>query len=731
MAGAANRAAATTGISRCPRRSPLLFPTPMIFTSVRLRIVLAGISAIFASAFISPAQTNYYYPSGQEYAAVGSLPGDQVFPDAAISGSGGFVVWQDNVTDGDGWGISARRLDSTLSGTLGTFRVNASGAGDQENPRVALLKNGGAAFVWQGGQLGKQHILARFLAPNNTFITTNDIQVNTQSSNTFELVYNYTTNTTSTITTNLSHGRIVSYTTNTSTTVTTTVTTNTIVTGLQVNPAMAVLNNSNVVVVWGSFNQAGSRSLQDVYGQILSPTGEKIGGEFLVNQFTSFNQRTPSVAALSGGGFVVTWISEQQRQTSGGTIDQTNGTVSSQVGSPSVDVYARQFNASGVPAGAEFWVNTDNNPCVSPAVAASDAGFLIVWAASDLANTDNSLDIHGRIFSNAGAGGTPFYINSHTYGDQYLPRISSIGSDYLVTWTSLGQDSSREGIYGQFVHDNGSLTGGEFLVNTTTLGQQMHPAVASDGATEFLVVWTSFSGYPNTFDLYAQRYLNSAEALQMMSTPFVWAPFVTSSNVYQPQLVVTWAPVQGLPVSGYEVFVDGSASAVATVASNQWTMTAANGLAAGSTHSFKVDYVLTDGRHSPKSLSASGTTWQNSLNWGGIPFEWMAQYYGSDFSTWPSASSRPAGTGMTLAQIFLSGGNPLDSSTWLQTALTKTAQGLFLTWNTQAGAMYQVQSSTNFQEWSNLGAPRFAAGTSDSIFVGGSPVGYYRVLLLR
>jgi hypothetical protein len=33
--------------------------------------------------------------------------------------------------------------------------------------------------------------------------------------------------------------------------------------------------------------------------------------------------------------------------------------------------------------------------------------------------------------------------------------------------------------------------------------------------------------------------------------------------------------------------------------------------------------------------------------------------------------------------------------------------------------------------WSNLGGPRFAAGTNDSIFVGGSSAGYYRVLLLR
>ena len=96
------------------------------------------------------AQTNYYTTNGTEYAIIGSLPGDQVFPDAALNSSGGFVVWQDNITDGSGWGISAQRLDSTLSSTLSTFRVNVQGANDQENPRVALLKNGGRGLCVAG-----------------------------------------------------------------------------------------------------------------------------------------------------------------------------------------------------------------------------------------------------------------------------------------------------------------------------------------------------------------------------------------------------------------------------------------------------------------------------------------------------------------------------------------------------------------------------------------------------
>jgi hypothetical protein len=56
---------------------------------------------------------------------------------------------------------------------------------------------------------------------------------------------------------------------------------------------------------------------------------------------------------------------------------------------------------------------------------------------------------------------------------------------------------------------------------------------------------------------------------------------------------------------------------------------------------------------------------------------------------------------------------------------------LFLKWNTQPGHTYQLLVKPNLAAaWSNLGAPRFAAGTNDSIFVGGASAGYYQVQFL-
>ena len=621
-----------------------------------------------------------YAPQAGEYAIAGSLPGDQVYPDVSLATTGGYLVWQDNVTDGDGLGISALRLDRSFSASLSAFRVNQQGAFDQERPRVTLLNNGGAAFIWQGGRQSFQHIYARFLSSSNTWAT-GDVQVNA-STNCYQL-----------------------------------------------SPALATLANGNVVAVWASINQAGATSMQDVYGQLLSPTGQKIGTEFLINQFTSYNQRTPAVAALPGGGFIVAWVSEQERNVVG-NADPNYQYFYGATNLPSVDIYARLFNAAATAAGGEFLVNTSANICANPSVAvASDGRFLIAWSQKDLASpATNSWDIVARPFSSAAVGGTAARVNTCLLGDQYAPRVSVVGADYLVVWTSLDQDGSREGVFGQFLRGDGAPAGGEFLVNTTTISQQMHPAVASDGSARFLVAWTSFVGGVSSFDLYAQRYVNVAQPLLAMSAPLVHAPFVLSGGVYQPQLQVSWPVQSGFAIDHYDVYVDGSVTPAASVTTNLWTLV---GIAAGSAHSFQVAYVVADGRRSPLSPSASGTAW-GGYSWGGIPFEWMAAYFGGagNMFNWPSPNTPLSPGGPTLLQVFQSGGNPLDPGTWLRTALVGTAQGLFLTWNPQPGLVYQVQTSTDLVTWVNLGGPRFAAGYTDSIYVGAGGVGLnsYRVV---
>jgi hypothetical protein len=240
--------------------------------------------------------------------------------------------------------------------------------------------------------------------------------------------------------------------------------------------------------------------------------------------------------------------------------------------------------------------------------------------------------------------------------------------------------------------------------------------VASDGNNRYLALWTSYIGGANSYDLFAQRYVLDSDPLAPPSAPIVTA--LSSSS-----LSLTWPAVQGLNVVSYGVYADDAASP-AVVTNNLFTVT---NLAAGSTHHYKLDYLVPDGRRSPFSPTSTNRTY-NAGTYGGIPYEWMAQYFGDD---WPAATADSDGDGVSNQNEFLAGTDPTDATSVLRTRLQNTQQGVFLYWNTQPGLLYQVQASTSMGTWSNLGGPRFAAGYQDSLYVGGSGSGFYRIVRLR
>ncbi len=366
-----------------------------------------------------------YIPQGGEFRISGALVGEQTKPRIGLNQTGGYLVWQDNSTDGDGLGIRARRLGSDFSPAYEPFRVNQVGALDQENPQVTLTKSGGAVFVWQGGALGHQQIYARFLAANGTFAM-GEVQVS-----------NYAD-------------------------------------GMQADPGVTSLENGDVIVVWSSFGQDGS--MQGVFGQLYSEFGRRLGPTFQVNQFTPFNQRNPAVASISGGNLAVLWVSEQQRYERSADIygrlfdklgqpagneflinDSTNI-----CGAPALvalpkggfaaawsqrdlgdtlngwDVFARMFDSQGKPSSASVKVNTHYpGNHIAPQLTVVGDDVLAVWTS---AGQDGSREgIFGRFITASGTpNGVEFQVNTYSDSQQIHPAVASDGrSTFLAVWASF------------------------------------------------------------------------------------------------------------------------------------------------------------------------------------------------------------------------------------------------------------------------------------------------------
>ncbi len=96
---------------------------------------------------------------GPEFQVNTSTTGDQGRPQIAVAADGDFVVaWQSGYyvlpfQGGYDKQIRARRFASTGSALGGDFSVNSYTSGDQSNPSVAVLDDGGFVIVWQSGGL--------------------------------------------------------------------------------------------------------------------------------------------------------------------------------------------------------------------------------------------------------------------------------------------------------------------------------------------------------------------------------------------------------------------------------------------------------------------------------------------------------------------------------------------------------------------------------------------------
>lgn len=278
---------------------------------------------------------------------------------------------------------------------------------------------------------------------------------------------------------------------------------NSYTTGGQANPAVCASANGQFIATWMSGHDGWG---QGVFGQRFSSSGVAAGSEFQVNTYTVDGQGEygPGLCCRDDGSFVVVWTSYGQDD-----------------GGFAGGVFGQRYASGGAPAGTEFQVNTYTTGLQGyrgkPAVACeNDGDFVVVWGSypTPFKQDGSGSGTFGQRFSSGGApAGTEFQVNSYTMGNQgYWPEVAIDDSgNFVMLWSSDGQDGDDLGVFGQRFASNGAAAGTEFQVNTYTEGLQGYASgfdvsMATNG--DFVVVWDSFterdgSGYGVFGQLYA------------------------------------------------------------------------------------------------------------------------------------------------------------------------------------------------------------------------------------
>ena len=263
--------------------------------------------------------------------------------------------------------------------------------------------------------------------------------------------------------------------------------------GNQRDPSVAVDQFGNACIVWTSIDMDFK-----IMGQRFDSAGLFSGSEFQINTNTSDYLGYPQIAMDYSGDFVVVW----QNLSSDGSGH---------------GIFGQRYNSSGVAQGSEFQVNTTTGHQLEPEVAMDSAGnFLVVWTSQ---NQDGDGEgVYAQRYNSSGvAQGSEFLVNTTTTDDQNHPHVTTTESgQFIITWTSHGQDGSLSGVFYNTYASDGSPIGTETIVNSTTTNAQLNSSAAmrnSDGT--LVIAWQD--GLPNStstldgddFGIFGQAFTDS------------------------------------------------------------------------------------------------------------------------------------------------------------------------------------------------------------------------------
>jgi Ca2+-binding RTX toxin-like protein len=302
-------------------------------------------------------------------------------------------------------------------------------------------------------------------------------------------------------------------------------------TARQYGAKTAAFPDGRFIVVWTDESRTGGDTSDSATrGQFFNADGSKSGSEFLINDITAGAQNSVTVATTPEGRVLLTYTTqsfpgEADIGIVGSTLDAQNGeflinttTAGAQEHSAvagfaseqfvvtwtdanSADIKAQLLNAYGAKVGGEISVNSMTAGSQgSSSVATFESGnFVVAWQDNAGSAEDPSAAVRARLFSPTGAALTQdFLVNTTTLATQSAPMVTALaGGRFVVTWTDFSQsgaDTSGHAVRAQIFNNDGSRAGSEFLVNTTTDGDQSGSFVAALPDGRFVAVWCHGTG---------------------------------------------------------------------------------------------------------------------------------------------------------------------------------------------------------------------------------------------
>lgn len=281
------------------------------------------------------------------------------------------------------------------------------------------------------------------------------------------------------------------------------------------------LENGYVVVWYGGNFVNGTWLEGDLYAQRFDNSGNKVGSTILVNTTTADDQYGGNTTALDDGGFIVTWVSatveDEMNYTLNGVVtaqrfDANGNKVGGETEFGSCDANSPPFVVALDSGGVNFyWTNysdgvaqtyvqsLDNNgdPVGGPQIVQSGMQLnSITNIGGNIIATFSNGDVYVRNLGASGTGGSASLVNTgFISNDQILSHVAETGNGkYVVIWTSLGQDGNGYGIFQQLYNADGTPSGGQTQVNTTTTGNQYYSQVTALADGQYVVVYSSPDG---------------------------------------------------------------------------------------------------------------------------------------------------------------------------------------------------------------------------------------------